>query len=45
VNPKQYNFAIGYHAKNRKLLNQLFNTVKFKSDPELKGRAYYVDYH
>jgi histone acetyltransferase (RNA polymerase elongator complex component) len=44
VNPKQFNFAIGYNGKNKKMLLQKFETVTFKSDPSLKGRKFHVDY-
>ena len=45
VHPKQYNFAIGYGAKNKKLLKKHFKEVKFKQDSQLEGRAYHVNYH
>jgi len=45
IHPKQYNFAIGYEAKNKKMLQESFKEVKFKQDDQLKNRTHYVHYH
>ncbi|MCX6235396.1 MAG: radical SAM protein [Bacteroidetes bacterium] len=44
VNPAQLNFAIGYGGKNRKMLQERFEQVKFITNPLLKGRCYNVDH-
>ncbi len=44
VAPRQFNYAIGYEAANRKALNKFYKNVRFVKDPELQGREYYVDY-
>jgi histone acetyltransferase (RNA polymerase elongator complex component) len=44
VNPADLHPAIGYYAKNRKLLEQHFKTVKFVADPEIKEKTYDADY-
>lgn len=41
---KQYNFAIGYKAKNRISLESVFKKVKFSVDNNLKNREFYVDF-
>jgi len=38
VAPKQLNSAVGYKASNKKLLEEKFETVKFKVDSKLKDR-------
>jgi len=40
----QLNAAVGYGAKNKKMLLQKFGKVKFTIDPSLKNREFYVDY-
>ena len=44
VHPSQYNFAIGYHGKNRKSLMKYFSTVVFASDESLKENHYHADH-
>ena len=44
VASRQFNYAIGYEAQNRKALNKQYKNVRFIKDPELQGREYYVDY-
>ena len=44
VAPRQFNYAIGYEAWNRRALNKKYKNVRFIKDPELQGREYYVDY-
>ncbi|MBU2651834.1 MAG: radical SAM protein [Bacteroidetes bacterium] len=45
VSPSQFNYAIGYDAKNKKRLLKTFKYVTFLKDPGLSGRSYHVDYH
>ncbi|MGA3015267.1 MAG: radical SAM protein [Bacteroidales bacterium] len=45
VNPADLHPAIGYYGKNRKFLERHFRIVKFKADPEIKERTFYVDHH
>jgi len=45
VSQKQYNFAIGYKAKNRKMLLTSFESVKFEIDNKLKDKTFYVNYN
>lgn len=45
VPPKQINVAIGYSGKNKNMLLEKFQSVKFRPDPSLKNREFYVDYH
>lgn len=45
VSPAQFNYAIGYEAKNKKRLLKTFKFVTFLKDPGLSGRKYHVDYH
>lgn len=45
VPPGQFNFAIGYAAKNKKDLLQFYEHVVFIRDDTLKNREYHVDYH
>jgi histone acetyltransferase (RNA polymerase elongator complex component) len=44
VSPGQFNFAIGYAAKNKKQLLEYYNTVVFMRDENLKNRSYNVNY-
>ncbi len=44
VSPSEYNFAVGFRASNRKLLEQYFPHVKFKMASHIKGRDYEVLY-
>lgn len=43
VPEKEYNYAIGYNAKNKKMLEKYFKKVSFKRDKSLKNRTYYAD--
>ncbi|RUA31901.1 MAG: radical SAM protein [Bacteroidetes bacterium] len=45
VNPKEYNFAVGFAASNRKYLESYFPKVKFIMNPKLEGRNYEVVYY
>ena len=45
VAPPQYNFAIGYAAKNKKELLKHYQTVVFMRDEELKGREHHAYHH
>ncbi len=42
VAPKMYNFAIGYHAVNKKILEKNYLKVKFLIDYNLEKRDFYV---
>ncbi len=44
VNPEQLNFAIGYKAKNKLMLENFAPKVKFKTNEKLMKREFYVDY-
>lgn len=44
VHPSQYNYAIGYHGKNRKKLLQKIKEVKFLKNNDLKMNEYDVKY-
>lgn len=44
VHPAQYNFAIGYHGKNRKKLMQVFSTVVFTADESMKESQFHADH-
>jgi histone acetyltransferase (RNA polymerase elongator complex component) len=44
VSPGQFNFAIGYEAKNKKALLQFYDHVVFMRDETLKNREYHVDH-
>ena len=44
TNPSQYNFAIGYAAKNKKTLLKHYKNVVFMRDDKLTGREYHVNY-
>ncbi len=40
VNPKELNYAIGYKACNRRMLQEKYKQVKFKENKMLEGRQY-----
>jgi histone acetyltransferase (RNA polymerase elongator complex component) len=44
VQPSQYNFAVGYHGKNKKKLSGSAKIVRFLKDDSLKKTEYNVDY-
>ncbi|HSG68558.1 MAG TPA: radical SAM protein [Bacteroidales bacterium] len=44
TSPAQFNFAIGYAAKNKKALLEHFKTVVFIRDESLTGRQYHAYY-
>ena len=44
VSPKEYNFAVGFEASNRKYLEAYFPKVKFSINPKIEGRNYEVVY-
>ncbi len=45
INPDEINHAVGYNSDNRKLLEKSFKKVIFKTDSNLSGREYRVDYY
>lgn len=45
VSPKEYNFAVGFGASNRKCLEADFLKVKFIMNPKMEGRNYEVVYY
>ena len=45
TSPAQFNFAIGYAAKNKKNLLKHYETVVFMRDDNLKNREYNAHYH
>jgi len=45
VAPKQFNFAIGHAAKNKKELLKYYNTVVFYRNEDLKNREYHAHSH
>lgn len=45
VSPLQLNFAIGYKASNKLMLNSYYKKVKIKSDTKLQNYNYRVDYY
>ncbi|MEE4256489.1 MAG: radical SAM protein [Bacteroidales bacterium] len=45
VSPKQFNFAIGHAAKNKKELLKYYNTVVFYRNEDLKNREYHAHTH
>jgi len=45
VAPKQFNFAIGHAAKNKKELLKYYKTVVFYRNEDLKNREYHAHYH
>ncbi len=44
TSPGQYNYAIGYAAKNKKALLKYYDTVVFLRDETLTGRTYHADH-
>jgi histone acetyltransferase (RNA polymerase elongator complex component) len=44
VNPREYNYAIGYEAANKKMLLKKFNKVAFENEASIEGRNYYFKY-
>ncbi|HNW98923.1 MAG TPA: radical SAM protein [Bacteroidales bacterium] len=44
VPSEEFNYAIGYEASNKKMLQQHFKNVKFVANASLKGRNFNVDY-
>jgi histone acetyltransferase (RNA polymerase elongator complex component) len=44
VHPSQYNYAVGYHGKNRRKLMETFSTVIFIVDETLKKDQYHADH-
>ncbi|MEI6765655.1 MAG: radical SAM protein [Bacteroidota bacterium] len=44
VGEQQYNTAIGYGGANKKSLQLKYQTVKFRTDNNLNGMEFYVDY-
>lgn len=40
INPKEFNYAVGYNAKNKKTLEQNFRYVRFNGDYNLKEREF-----
>ena len=40
ISPKELNYAIGYGAKNRKMLLKKFDTVQFVVQPSIRGRSF-----
>lgn len=42
VSQKEMNYAIGYGATNKKMLQERFDTVEFVSKSELKGRSFEI---
>ncbi len=45
VAPRQFNFAIGYAAKNKKTLLEFYDTVVFYRNENLNARKYHAHYH
>jgi histone acetyltransferase (RNA polymerase elongator complex component) len=45
VAPDQFNYAIGHKAENKKMLREIFRTVRFTTHDSLKGRNFYADHH
>jgi len=45
VNPKEYNFAVGFAASNRKYLEKHFLKAKFIINQKIEGRNYEVVYY
>lgn len=41
----EFNYAVGYEAKNRKMLQKGSRKVIFRTDPLLRGREFYADYN
>ncbi len=40
VSPKEFNYAIGYDSKNKKMLLEKFGFVVFQQDQNLEGRRF-----
>lgn len=45
VSKEQFNNAIGYQAKNRKLLENYYKNIKFSIDIKLTNREFYADFN
>lgn len=45
VNPLDYNNAIGYHGKNRKILGKHYKKVLFRADPAIKEKSFHADHY
>lgn len=45
VAPAEFNYAVGYNARNKKELLRNFHKVRFITDPALKGRQFIADYN
>ncbi len=44
VAPRQLSVAVGHHGSNKEALEKIYRKVVFKTDPQLKGRAFHVHY-
>jgi len=44
VSPGEINYSVGYESSNKKMLKSHFYQVEFKTDHELSGRNFNVDY-
>lgn len=44
VNPAELNFAVGYRSGNKKVLQEKFKSVIYKTDSSIQGRAYNAEY-
>lgn len=44
VNPRQINYAVGYHASNKKYLAERYHSIKFYGDNAIKERNCIIDY-
>lgn len=44
VNPREFNIAVGYQAKNKRMLSELFEKVRFTRDESIAKGTFYVDY-
>jgi histone acetyltransferase (RNA polymerase elongator complex component) len=45
VSPEEYNHAIGYNARNKKMLREKYKKVIFIKDDLIKGRNFHADYN
>lgn len=45
VAPGEFNYAVGYNARNKKELLKNFHKVRFITDEALKGREFIADYN
>jgi histone acetyltransferase (RNA polymerase elongator complex component) len=45
VSPKAFNYAIGYQATNKRILEKYYKKVIFLKDNQLQKREFYVDTH